>query len=471
MPDIQSHWATTEDTLPAHGLLKRLRSYLPSGGILPPEVWKRRCRFLTALAWFHAGVIAMIGPLYGYSWELSPAALFRDDTVLHTVFEGGVVALFAAFAALGTSRSFQAAMLSLGLMTSSAVLVHLSGGYIEVHFHFFVMLAFLALLQDWLPYLLAILYVALHHGVLGVLWPADVYNHTAALNAPWTWAGIHAFFILWASAGSVVAWRFNESALQMIKRQAEELDRLNKLQADFAAMMAHDLRGPLTTVVPTAAMLEDGLFGPVSEEQKKWLKKIQTSCLQLVEIVNDFLDLSKIEAGQIHLFKEMVDLRDIIRHNLETYLPMADAKNVALRARLAPDLPELQVDPRRIDQVLSNLISNAVKFTPAGGEIEVGAKRDDHRIQIWVKDNGLGIAASDLESLFEKYKQTQTGRESRQKGTGLGLLICKKLVEAHNGSIGVQSEPGKGSTFMLTLPRSDQERMRAAAILGAAENR
>ena len=193
--------------------IRSLSSFLPSGGALPEEVWSARHRFLVGLTWLHALVIGFIGPIFGYSWEFSIEAIFRDDTVLHTIGEGVVVALFAFLggAPVG-NRKIRATLVGFGLMSSSAIFVHLSGGYIEFHFHFFVMLVFIALYQDWVPYLLSVVYVALHHGVVGVLWPEGVYNHPAALNAPWTWAAIHAFFVLWSCVGSAIAWRFNEIA-------------------------------------------------------------------------------------------------------------------------------------------------------------------------------------------------------------------------------------------------------------------
>ncbi|HEY2989219.1 MAG TPA: GAF domain-containing protein [Candidatus Binatia bacterium] len=199
-------------------MASRLWSVLPSGGSLPQDVWRRRHRFLLGLTWAHAIIIALIGPLLGYSWELKGGALFRDDAVFHTIGEGLIVAAFALLACWkGARRSVQATAVGFGLMSASAILVHLSGGYIELHFHFFVMLTFLALYQDWVPYILAIVYVAIHHGLVGVLWPEAVYNHTAALSAPWTWAGIHAFFVLGASVGSIIAWRFNETAFARAK--------------------------------------------------------------------------------------------------------------------------------------------------------------------------------------------------------------------------------------------------------------
>jgi len=194
-------------------LLRDAWSYVPSGGSLPETVWRGRRRFLVGLAWFHAAVIALSGPVLGHRWEWSVAAVFAHGTVLHTAAEGAIVAFFAALAGWPrATRTFQATCVGFGLMSASGILVHLSGGYIEAHFHFFVMLAFLALCQDWIPYLLSVAFVAVHHGVFGVVWPEDVYNHASAYNAPWTWAGIHAGFVLASCVGSVIAWRFNERA-------------------------------------------------------------------------------------------------------------------------------------------------------------------------------------------------------------------------------------------------------------------
>jgi len=190
----------------------RVWDMIPRGGTLPEDVWKRRHHFLLGLAWFHAVIIALIGPLLGYPLRLEWSAFFQDGTTNHTIAEAGVVAFFALLALARPGRTFKATVVGLALMSASAILVHLSGGYIELHFHFFVMVVFLALYQDWAPYLIAIGYVALHHGLVGALAPNDVYNHADAIAEPWKWAGIHAFFVLWAAVGSVIAWRFNEAA-------------------------------------------------------------------------------------------------------------------------------------------------------------------------------------------------------------------------------------------------------------------
>jgi len=237
--------------VPAAGKLttifKHLWSLVPSGGSLPESVWRGRYKFLVGLTWFHAVVIALAGPVLGHRWELGLRALVEHGTVLHTAGEGLIVALFAVLAGWRRAgRTVQATAIGFGLMSSSAILVHLSGGYIEFHFHFFVMLTFLALCQDWIPYLLAVAFVAVHHGVVGVVWPQQVYNHEAAFNAPWTWAGIHAFFVLWSCVGTVVAWRFNERAFAQTALI---------LEAAGEGIFGLDTEGRVTFMNPAAARM------------------------------------------------------------------------------------------------------------------------------------------------------------------------------------------------------------------------
>ena len=224
---------------------ERLWEMVPSGGALPEDVWRSRFRFLVGLTWFHAVVIASVGTVLGWNRELSLRALFDDDYALHTVLEGSIVGFFALVASwrrLG--RTIQATLVGFGLLSSSAILVHLSGGVIELHFHFFVMLAFLALSQDWIPYLLAVAFVAVHHGVVGVLWPQAVYNHQSAYDAPWTWAGIHAGFVLCSCVGSVVAWRYNERAFAQTALI---------LEATGEGIFGVDTDGRVTFINPAAA--------------------------------------------------------------------------------------------------------------------------------------------------------------------------------------------------------------------------
>ena len=244
----------------------------------------------------------------------------------------------------------------------------------------------------------------------------------------------------------------NAQLYAQTKTQAIELDKANKLQADFAAMIAHDLRSPLTSIMGAAEMMDAGLVGTVNEEQKKWLGKIQATGRKLVDLVSDFLDLAKIEAGHIGLVTEDMKLEALISSTVENYLPLAQEKGIALR-NLTPSLPAIHADPRRLDQVLCNLLGNAIKFTNQGGSVEVGACLGEvAEVKVHVKDTGVGIPKEEIAGLFQKYRQATSGKAYGKKGTGLGLVIAKMIIEAHGGTISVESEEGRGTAFVFTLP-------------------
>jgi signal transduction histidine kinase/CheY-like chemotaxis protein len=235
-------------------------------------------------------------------------------------------------------------------------------------------------------------------------------------------------------------------------RQALELERVNKMQADFTAMIAHDLRSPLMNIMGVAEVMIAGMFGGVTNEQKKWLGRIEANSQNLVDLVSDFLDVSKLESGYVDINREMVNLAGLIQKNIDSYRVLALDKGISIKGAVDPHLPVAYADPRRLDQVLSNLISNAIKFTGEGGTVEIGAARADATlIQVWVKDNGVGIAFDEMGQLFEKYRQGGNVRHSSHKGTGLGLVICKMIVQAHGGRIWVESVEGKGATFFFSL--------------------
>ncbi len=246
---------------------------------------------------------------------------------------------------------------------------------------------------------------------------------------------------------------------QNLNREVEERRRAEQHLAEFTAMVVHDLRSPLSNVVSVTESIADGLFGPVSHEQSEWLWKIHTNCKSLIEHVSDFLDLSKMETNQFELVKRPVDLRALIHESLVEYSIQADKRNILLKADLDSPLPTLPVDARCVNQVVGNLLSNALKFTSAGDEIEVGAGINGcAEVTIWVKDSGVGFPQEEISNLFEKYHQLSSGKNSHHRGTGLGLAICKRIVEAHGGRIWAESELGRGSTFYFSLPTGELRR-------------
>ncbi len=236
------------------------------------------------------------------------------------------------------------------------------------------------------------------------------------------------------------------------QRALTELKEANQRIADFTAMIVHDLRSPLVNVIAIGDMINDGLFGPLGDEQKKWLGRIVTSGHKLVALVTNFLDLSKLEAGRIEVAPKALALDQLLSAIVDSYQLLAAEKNIALRQNFSA-AGTVDADADRVEQVLINLLSNALKFTPPGGAIEIGTLGRPDEAEIWVQDSGPGIARDEIGQLFEKYKQTSSAKLSEEKGTGLGLLICKMIVEAHGGRIRAESEPGYGARFSFTLPR------------------
>ena len=238
-----------------------------------------------------------------------------------------------------------------------------------------------------------------------------------------------------------------------LRREIDERTRAEQALADFTAMVAHDLRSPLSNMVSITDSIRDGLFGPVNEQQRKWLWKVQESCKSLIGHISDFLDISKIDAGKLELIKAPTDLKALLQDGFLEHSIEADKKRIVFRTEISDDLPPLTVDVRRISQVLENLLSNAFKFTQSSGEILIGARRwGDAEVVWWVKDSGVGIPFDEFDRIFDTYRQLSAGEKSSHSGTGLGLAICKKVVEAHGGRIWVESEPEKGSTFFVSLP-------------------
>ena len=248
-----------------------------------------------------------------------------------------------------------------------------------------------------------------------------------------------------------------------LRGEIEERKRAEQTLADFTAMVVHDLRSPLSNVVSMTESMRDGLFGGVNDLQKKWLWKIEKNCRSLIDHVTDFLDFSKIEAGKIELTKESTDLARLMHESLVEYSIEADRREILLKTQIDVALPPVLLDYRRINQVLANLLSNALKFTENGGAIDVSARSDEAgEIVVCVEDSGVGIDPSEIAQLFETYRQLAGGKYPMRKGTGLGLAICKKIVEAHGGRVWVESELGHGSRFFFSLPA--ERRAQAQAI-------
>lgn len=241
--------------------------------------------------------------------------------------------------------------------------------------------------------------------------------------------------------------------LEAAKTRAEESDHL---KSAFLASMSHELRTPLNSIIGFTGILLQGMAGPLSDEQTKQLGMVKGSASHLLDLINDILDISKIESGRVQVYDETFKVDLLLVMAVSSLRPFAEKKGLRLRHNIEADLPKLKSDKRRLEQVLLNLINNAIKFTDEG-EINVNCYRKEDRLHIDVIDTGIGISEQDQETIFETFRQIDTGLDRVKEGSGLGLAISKKLMELLGGTISVTSEPGEGSTFSLVLPLNTEQ--------------
>ena len=246
--------------------------------------------------------------------------------------------------------------------------------------------------------------------------------------------------------------RMNEE----LQRLYGELETASRHKSEFLANMSHELRTPLNAIIGFSQVLRQRMFGEVNEKQEEYLDDILSSGNHLLSLINDVLDLSKVEAGQVELEIAPLSLREALERGVVMVRERAARNDVQLSLELAPDVDVVEGDERRLRQVVFNLLSNAVKFTPAGGRITVATERVGAEVQVSVTDTGPGIAPDDQERIFEEFQQTEVGVQQRE-GTGLGLALARRLVELHGGRIWVESELGHGSRFVFTLPSKGAE--------------
>jgi PAS domain S-box-containing protein len=531
------------------------------GSSLPAESWNRRHRILVLVLAAHLPGLLAFGLLMG-----------RPG--LHVLGEVGAVAALALLAAVPRwSRRVRATIASLGLLSCSALLVHFSGGYIEAHFHFFVAIIVISLYQEWLPFLMAIGYVAVHHGVVGSLDPSSVYNHADAWAQPWAWAGIHAAFVLAASAASLVNWRVNElsraealtaqsrlravvtgapvllfatdprlritmaagkafgavgmtpaqalgrearllfpgdGTLTALLRQAyrgevvatsvfaggktfdlrlsprhdelggvrgvigvatdvteqrraedaeraaqerlvEQLKEVDRFKTSLINMAGHELFTPLTPQRIQVDLLKSRDLGDLSDRQQRAVEVLDRSIERLTELVRDVLEVARLQSGRMPVQLEDVELNRVVDEAVEFFQEPARRGGIAL-AFHPQEAVWVRADAARVSQVLFNLLSNALKFTPAGGSVTVETGLAGEAAVVRVRDTGSGLTQEQLARLFQPFTQVHEAAQGR-RGTGLGLYISRGIVEQHGGRIAAHSDgPGQGARFEFTLP-------------------
>lgn len=251
-----------------------------------------------------------------------------------------------------------------------------------------------------------------------------------------------------------------------LEKANQELRRIDAMKSEFVSVASHELRTPLAAIKNAIQLILQGKTGEINENQAKFLSLADRNINRLINIINDLLNLSRIESGRISLKPESLPIKPLFENVVGSLRPQAETKSIQIEIDLPENPPSIYADKEKVEQILINLIGNAIKFTPDGGKIRLRAeilseeKNPEHpkKVAISVEDNGVGIPSDHLEKIFEKFHQVDGSLHRSIGGTGLGLAIAKGLVEAHQGKIWVKSEVGKGSTFTFTLPFSKGER-------------
>ena len=245
----------------------------------------------------------------------------------------------------------------------------------------------------------------------------------------------------------------------------EKLRELDKLKSQFLSVATHELRTPLSIILGYNSMLSEMLHDRLDEQEKQTLRESVTACKRLIRLVNSMLDISQIESGKMRMNLTSSDLRHIVNSVVALFQHDAATKNIHLGVELPARLPRVIADAERIEQVLVNLVANALKFTEPGGSIHLAVRSGDGAVQVSVSDTGIGIAREDQEQIFDEFAQVKRQVANRQReGSGLGLAIARRIVEAHHGTLSVASELGRGSTFTFSIPADTQARNASSAV-------
>lgn len=433
--------------LPLGQRLNAFVHWLPKGTRLPSSSWRHRHRLLTTVVWVNIPLLLIIG-------------LRNGSDAAHLATELSVVVILIAGVHAVSTRTSKAVLTSLALVTCSGLLVHITNGLIESHFHFFVVIPLVSLYRDWRPLAVGLAFVVVHHSVVGIISPEDVFNHAAALSHPVQWAFLHGVYVM-ALTGVIIAyWRFSENLegalareealrrgveAEKLQMETERLEHLVRSKDEFVASVSHELRTPLAAVMGFAEILRDDQTELSDEERHELTTTIAQEAYDLAGIVEDLLVAARAEIDAVHISHVVVDLGANCAQVVEV-LPTAD------QSRITIDEPSEGVkavaDPVRLRQIVRNLITNAIRY--GGDDVFIEFERRDDRVVLSVRDNGAEIPPSEQERIFLPYFSAHDPG-SQPSAVGLGLTVSRQLADMMGGHL-LYTHDGLWSVFELELP-------------------
>ena len=429
---------------------------------------------LMVLQWIAAVVVSLI--LSPRTWNGSESSI-HPHVWLSVFFGGALTSLPIYLAWRHSGQTFTRHVIAVAQILFSSLLIHVSGGRIETHFHVFGSLAFLAFYRDWRVLVPATLLVALDHFVRGTYWPETVFGIATA--SPWRWVE-HAGWVLFEDVFLFMACRNGVRDMWCSASRTAELERINRemrnakeaaeaasrAKSDFLANMSHEIRTPLNGILGFASVL---MNEPDTEPatQREYLQTIHDSGRHLATLINDILDLSKIESQQVEVERTRCSPHEIVAETVSILRVRAQERGLSLEYFWKSPVPEtIETDPNRLRQILMNLIGNAIKFTEVGS-VQVAVRlqtSESPRLVIDIIDTGVGIGAECLDRIFDPFVQADSSITRRFGGTGLGLSISRKLARLLGGDLTVISELGRGSIFTVSIPTGSLENVSMARV-------